>query len=61
MKKKFSVITIDGGYLESDQADRAKETRDWEARQACERARELERAGDYEGSGGVATIVDQDR
>src|SRR5215510_9294623 len=32
---------------------RAKETRqwrDWEARRACERARELERAGDYEGA-----------
>jgi tetratricopeptide (TPR) repeat protein len=35
---------------------RAKETRqwrDWEARRACERARELERAGDYEGARSV--------
>jgi tetratricopeptide (TPR) repeat protein len=50
MKKKFSVITIDGGYLESDQADTAKKRRDWEARRACERAQELERAGDYGGA-----------
>jgi len=50
MKKKFSIICIDGGYLESDQADTTKERLDWESRRACERARELERAGDYEGA-----------
>ncbi len=50
MNKKFSFITVDGACLESDQAQRAKERRDWEARRACERARELERAGDYEGA-----------
>src|SRR5918996_3497734 len=27
-----------------------RQWRDWEARRACERARELERAGDYEGA-----------
>jgi tetratricopeptide (TPR) repeat protein len=50
MKKKFAIITIDGACLENDQAQAAKERRDWEARRACEKARELERAGDYEGA-----------
>jgi tetratricopeptide (TPR) repeat protein len=50
MKQKFSIITVDGACLSSDQADTAKERRAWEARRACERARELERAGDYEGA-----------
>ena len=50
MNKKFAFITIDGAFLESDQAQIAKDRGDWEARRACERARELERAGDYEGA-----------
>jgi tetratricopeptide (TPR) repeat protein len=50
MKKKFAIITIDGACLENDQAKAVKERRDWEARRACARAQELERAGDYEGA-----------
>jgi len=50
MNKKFSITTVDGTFLESDQAQMEKERRDWEARRACERARELERAGDYDGA-----------
>jgi tetratricopeptide (TPR) repeat protein len=50
MNKKFAIITVDGAYLESDEVQRAKERRDWEARRRCEKARELERAGDYEGA-----------
>ena len=50
MKKKFAIITLDGACLETDQAQMAKERRDWEVRRACEKARELERAGDYEGA-----------
>src|SRR5262249_21853791 len=50
MNKKFAIITVDGAFLESDQAQMEKERRDWEARQRCERACALERAGDYEGA-----------
>lgn len=50
MNKKLVIMTIDGASLEGDQAQRAKERRDWEVRRACERARVLERAGDYEGA-----------
>jgi tetratricopeptide (TPR) repeat protein len=50
MNKKFAIITVDGVCLESDQEQIAKEGRDWEARRACERACELERAGDYQGA-----------
>jgi tetratricopeptide (TPR) repeat protein len=50
MNKKLAIITVDGACLESDKVQRAKERRDWEARQACERAYALERAGDYEGA-----------
>src|ERR1041385_7506369 len=50
MKKKLAIITVDGACLESDHTQRAKERRDWEVKRACERARELERAGDYEGA-----------
>src|SRR5262245_42955820 len=48
MNKKFAIITVDGAFLESDLAQMEKERRDWEARRACEKAHELERAGDYE-------------
>jgi tetratricopeptide (TPR) repeat protein len=48
MNKKLVIMTIDGASLESDQPQTAKERRDWEARRLCERACELERAGDYE-------------
>jgi tetratricopeptide (TPR) repeat protein len=48
MNKKFAIITVDGAFLESDQAQMEKERHDWEVRRACEKARELERAGDYE-------------
>src|SRR5215216_878202 len=50
MNKKLAIITVDGACLESDEVQRAKERRDWEAGQACERACALERAGDYEGA-----------
>jgi len=50
MNKKFAITTVDGTFLESDQAQMEKERRDWEAKRACERARELERAGDYDGA-----------
>lgn len=50
MNKKLAIITVDGACLESDQAQRAKERRDWEVRRRCEKARALERAGDYEGA-----------
>src|ERR1044072_3363205 len=50
MNKKLAIITVDGAFLESDQPQMEKERRDWETRRACGRARELERAGDYEGA-----------
>jgi tetratricopeptide (TPR) repeat protein len=49
MKRKLVIVTVDGACLGTDQ-DTAEERRDWAARRACERARELERAGDYEGA-----------
>src|SRR5690349_21100713 len=51
--KKLVIMTVDGGCLEDDRDERPtekRETWDGHVRRACERARELERAGDYEGA-----------
>lgn len=53
MGKKLVIMTVDGACLGEDQAEPAKEkhqTWDTQVGRACERARELERAGDYEGA-----------
>jgi tetratricopeptide (TPR) repeat protein len=53
MKKNLVIITVDGACLGNDQAKTAKETSQWreaQARRKCERAYELERAGNYEGA-----------
>ena len=48
--KKLVIMTVDGGCLEDETRTEKQGTWDRFVRRACERARGLERAGDYEGA-----------